>query len=247
VHLSVVIPAFNEATRIGSSISTLRDYLGHHPFEWELRVVDDGSSDGTGEAVLSAAAGDLRVVLQREPHRGKGAAVRAGLLAARGNLRFMCDADLSMPVGQLTRFLAIVPRDCDVAIGSREGAGARRLGEPVLRHVMGRVFNRLVQVSVLPGIDDTQCGFKLLTARAAQVICSSMTIEGWAFDIEMLQIARVQGWRVREVPIEWHYRDRSRVSAMRDTWRMARDLWRVRANARRGAYSSASSRVRCPS
>jgi dolichyl-phosphate beta-glucosyltransferase len=175
-------------------------------------------------------------VLQREPHRGKGGALRAGLLAARGELRFMCDADLSMPISELPRFIAAVPAECDLAIGSREGSGAKRVGEPEHRHAMGRVFNMIVRLSGLSGIQDTQCGFKMFSARAAETIVPRLTLDGWAIDIEMLVIAARHGLRVRELPIEWHYRERSRISPLRDSLRMTRDVLRIRWNAMRGRY-----------
>lgn len=234
--LSVVIPAFNEAPRIGESLDELQRWLGGSALDWEVRVVDDGSEDDTVSVVERAARDDSRIVIQREPHRGKGGAVRAGMLAAPGALRFMCDADLSMPLSEFPRFLALVPSQCDIALGSREGAAARRLGEPAHRHVMGRAFNTLVQRAVLPGVSDSQCGFKLFSARAAEAIFSKATIPGWAFDVEALFIAGLQGWRIAEVPIEWHYRAQSRVSMFRDPYRMARDILRIRAKARRGAY-----------
>lgn len=236
VRLSVVVPAYNEAPRITRTLDELRQQLPHLISDWEVRVVDDGSRDETARLVGEVAATDPRVVLQREPHRGKGGAVRAGLLAAPGELRFICDADLSMPVPELRRFLEAVPHACDIAIGSREGPSARRVGEPPYRHVMGRGFNAFVRIMAVPGIRDTQCGFKLLTAEAVTAICPLMTIDGWAFDIEMLLIARRLGLRVREVPIEWHYREHSQVSPVRDSFRMARDVLRIRANALAGAY-----------
>jgi glycosyltransferase involved in cell wall biosynthesis len=236
VGLSVVIPAMNEAERIGDSLRALQSGLPDTAGPWEIRVVDDGSTDETPKIVAEAAARDPRVVLQREPHRGKGGALRAGLLAARGELRFMCDADLSMPVSELPRFIAAVPSQCDLAIGSREGEGAKRVGEPEHRHAMGRVFNLLVRVSGLSGIQDTQCGFKMFSARAAEAIVPKLTLDGWAIDIEMLVIAAKQGLRVREVPIEWHYRERSRVSPVRDSLRMSRDVLRIRRNALLGRY-----------
>jgi glycosyltransferase involved in cell wall biosynthesis len=210
---------------------------------WEVRVVDDGSLDATASLVAREAEAEPRVVLQRAAHRGKGAAVRSGLLASRGELRFICDADLSMPVHEMTRFLGAVPAECDVAIGSREGAGAKRIGEPVHRHLMGRAFNGIVRAVLLPGVPDTQCGFKLFTARAVQSIFPATTLDGWAFDAEALYIARLQGWRVKTVPIEWHYRDHSRVSTFRDPWKMFADVCRVRLNALRGRYGKVGSRL----
>ena len=171
---------------------TLEELLAHvytSVPDFEIRVVDDGSDDDTPDIVESVARAQPRVVLQREPHRGKGWAVRAGLLAATGELRFMCDADLSMPLSELPRFLAMVPAQCDIAIGSREGIGSNRVGEPAYRHAMGRAVSTLVKAIVLPGINDTQCGFKLFTSNAVEAVFPMTTIAGWAFDVEVLSIA----------------------------------------------------------
>ncbi len=235
-RLSVVIPAYNEAARIGSTVADLRVHLPRVAPSWEIRVVDDGSTDDTGDIVQRAAREDPRVVLQREPHRGKGGTVRAGMLQAPGELRFMCDADLSMPLHELARFMAAVPETCDIAIGSREGPGARRLGEPAYRHVFGRVFNTMVRAGALAEIRDTQCGFKLFTRAAAQAVFPQITIDGWAFDIEALLIATRRGLRIREIPIEWHFHPQSRVSIVRDSLHMAAEVWRIRWNAITGKY-----------
>ena len=238
--LSIIVPAFNEAGRIGQTVKTLLDEVPAFASDLEIRVVDDGSGDDTPLIVERVAKDDRRVVLQREPHRGKGAAVRAGMLASTGDLRFMCDADLSMPVRELKRFLAIVPTEADIAIGSREGVGARRVDEPGYRHLLGRGFNAAVKTTLLHGINDTQCGFKLFTSHAVSAVFPKTTIEGWAFDVEVLYIARLKSLRVREIPIEWHYRDQSRVSAFRDPLRMMRDVWTIRRNAARGAYADSA-------
>ncbi len=238
--LSIIVPAFNEAARIGQTLEELRAYVPTLVADCEIRVVDDGSEDATAAIVEQIAGRDPRVVLQRERHRGKGAAVKAGMLAATGDLRFMCDADLSMPVTEIGRFLALVPQYCDIAIGSREGAGARRVGEPAYRHLLGRGFNGAVRSVILPGIDDTQCGFKLFTARAVNAIFPRTTIDGWAFDVEVLYIAALRKLRVRELAIEWHYRDQSRVSAVFDPFRMMRDVWTIRRNRALGMYDDAS-------
>jgi dolichyl-phosphate beta-glucosyltransferase len=234
LSLSIVIPAFNESRRLPATLRQLSEYLVGHAWDWEIRVVDDGSTDGTAEVVAAGSAADPRVVLQREPHRGKGGAVRAGLLAARGEFRFMCDADLSMPPHELPRFLPPVLPVFDVAIGSREGAGARRVGEPLRRHLIGRVFNYLIQTIATRGIADTQCGFKMFTADAVRAIFPHTTLDGWAFDVEVLCIARALGLRIVEVPIEWHHRAESQVSPIRDSWAMLRDLFKVRMRMRRG-------------
>jgi glycosyltransferase involved in cell wall biosynthesis len=237
-QLSIVVPAYNEARRIGETLEILRAHVPALVPDCEIRVVDDGSEDQTAAIVEEAARQDSRVVLQREPHRGKGATVKAGMLAATGDLRFMCDADLSMPIHELPRFLDAVPGRADIAIGSREGIGARRVGEPPYRHLLGRVFNRAVKGAALAGINDTQCGFKLFTAEAVELVFPRTTIEGWAFDVEVLYIARRRNLRVLELPIEWHYRDQSRVSAIRDPLRMLRDVLTIRGNDARGAYET---------
>src|SRR5688500_13351133 len=145
ISISVVIPAYNEGSRIRSTLETLCEHLQQRPWDWEIRVVDDGSTDETANIADALAADEPRVIVQRERHRGKGGAVKAGLLAARGRYRFMCDADLSMPIAELKRFLPPLLDGFDVAIGSREGMAARRVGEPLYRHLVGRVFNLFVQ------------------------------------------------------------------------------------------------------
>ncbi|OFW08106.1 MAG: hypothetical protein A3H96_21960 [Acidobacteria bacterium RIFCSPLOWO2_02_FULL_67_36] len=237
VNLTVVIPAFNEEERIGTTLRVLAGYLSARPWTWAIRVVDDGSSDDTAGVVTEIGRDVPAVVLQREPHRGKGGAVKAGMLAPGGGaFRFLCDADLAMPVEELARFLPPALSDFDVAIGSREGHGARRVGEPLLRHLMGRAFNYTVQRAVLRGIEDTQCGFKMFTAQAAEAIFPRVTVNGWAFDIEVLYVARLLGLRTVEVPVEWHYQSESQVSILRDSVGMLREVLRIRARARRGEY-----------
>jgi dolichyl-phosphate beta-glucosyltransferase len=234
--LSIVIPAYNEERRLKATLTTLCGFLAKHPWEWDIRVVDDGSADGTARLVEAFARDETRVTLQKEPHRGKGGAVKAGLLAARGSYRFICDADLSMPIAEIERFLPPVLDNFDVAIGSREGLAARRVGEPTFRHVLGRIFNLGVQQLALPGIEDSQCGFKMFTAAAVEAIFPAVTVDGWAFDVEVLTIARVRRLRIVEVPIEWHFGQESQLSVVRDGFGMLRELLRVKFRLLRGAY-----------
>jgi dolichyl-phosphate beta-glucosyltransferase len=232
----VIVPVYNEEHRLPETLGQITEYLSTRAWNWEVRVVDDGSLDGTARVAEAFSRTYDGVVLQSEPHRGKGAAVRSGILAAQGDYRFICDADLSMPILELARFMPPLLTGFDIAIGSRQGAGARRVGEPAHRHVVGRLFNQAVKRMLLGGIEDTQCGFKMFSARAADAIFPLMTVDGWAFDIEALYIARQHGLRIVEVPIVWHYRERSQVRILRDGLSMLSDVLRIRRRAARGAY-----------
>jgi len=226
--VTIVIPAYNEESRLPATLDEVLGYLQQTPWDWSIRIVDDGSGDGTAAVAERYARAHPRVALQREPHGGKGAAVKAGLLAAGSEYRFICDADLSMPIREVERFLPPYVTNADVAIATREGAGARRVGEPLRRHLVGRMFNTLVQWLLLPGLEDTQCGFKMFTARAVEQVFPFVTVEGWSFDIEALYLARRQGLRIVEVPIEWHYRPDSRLNVLRDGPAMFAELLRIR-------------------
>lgn len=233
---SLVIPAYREAGRLPKTIPGILEYIHREGRDWEVRIVDDGSDDETLEVARSYAEQDDRVVAQAEPHRGKGGAVRAGMLAARAPLRVMCDADMSMPVDMAERILESLRGGADVAIASREAPGARRIGEPQLRHMMGRVFNGVVQVLILPGIKDTQCGFKGFRADVADRLFRGAMVEGFAFDVEVLYLARREGLRIEEVPIDWTHDEDSRVSAVRDTRRMLGEIARIRLHGLLGYY-----------
>ena len=239
--IAIIVPAFNEAARIEATLEELRAWLQTQPRTWEIVVVDDGSGDDTVGVVERYGRNEPRVRLQREPHRGKGGAVRAGFLASRAAYRFLCDADLSMPAREISRFLPPAV-DADVVIGTREGVGARRVGEPAHRHLAGRGFNTAVRFLLVPGIHDTQCGFKMFTGAAADAIFPHVTVTGWAFDIEVLYLARLRGLRLHEVPIEWHFRAESRVRMLRDSVGMFAELLRIRARAWRGDYQQAHGR-----
>jgi glycosyltransferase involved in cell wall biosynthesis len=239
VVFSLVIPAYNEASRLPASLARARAYLDAKGAPYEVLVVDDGSTDATADQVKALAAEWPALRLVRGPHRGKGAAVREGLLAAQGEWVAIADADLSMPVEEFDRFTEGAAGPCDIFIGSREAPGARRFGEPAYRHAMGRGFNALVRLLLLPGIQDTQCGFKRLRRAVALDLCRRQTIAGWGFDVELLYIARRRGYTMREVGIDWYYMPDSRVSPLRDTLTMLRDVLQIGWNARRGAYDAA--------
>jgi glycosyltransferase involved in cell wall biosynthesis len=238
LELSIVVPAFNEEACIADCVRRWTQCLDRASLRWELIVVDDGSSDRTGAIVEELAASDGRVRLIRHGRRGKGAAVRDGMLAARGTWRFMADADLSMPPDNIQRFFAVVSGSAPtphIAAGSREAPGARRIGEPFRRHAIGRLFNAIVRCVAVPGIDDTQCGFKLFSGELVDVLFPHTKLDGLAFDVEVLFLALQARARIVEVGIEWHCRVDSRINV----WRGASaflDILRVRWYGLRGCY-----------
>ena len=226
--LTVVIPAYNEESRILATLEQLHTYLSLQDYSWEILVSDDGSNDATAELVHIFSAKRPHVRLLSLDHRGKGWAVQQGMLAATGEYRFLCDADLSMPVDQIARFLPSAVEGVDVVVGSRELPESRRFGEPAHRHLMGRVFNLIIRLLALPGIRDTQCGFKCYRAASTTPLFASQTLEGFAFDVEILFVARRAGLVIREVAIDWYYREGSKVRPVRDAAAMGWDILKIR-------------------
>ncbi len=226
--VSIVIPCFDEAHRLDACFAGLDRARAALPGPSEALLVDDGSTDDTLAMARTLAAERRDVEVLAEPHRGKGGAVRAGVLRARGAWIVMADADWSLPPDELPRLLPPLAPDVDVAIACREAAGAERVGEPEHRHLMGRVFNGLVQALVLPGIEDSQCGYKAFRRDAALALFGALETDGWAFDVELLVRARHAGRTVASVPVTWAYQDDSRVQKLRDTLRMTLDLVRLR-------------------
>jgi glycosyltransferase involved in cell wall biosynthesis len=226
--LSIIIPAYNEESRIGQTLERVTAYLKGQKYSWEVVVANDGSIDGTGDIVREWWAGCAGVKLLDLRHGGKGWAVKNGMLQSRGRFRFLCDADLSMPIEHLERFISKEGSKWDVAIGSREAPGSRRIGEPWGRHLMGRIFNTLTRLLAAPRIKDTQCGFKLFRAAAAERLFGLQRLEGFGFDAEVLFLARKMGYSMGEVGIDWHYQPRSKVRPVRDSLRMVADLFNVR-------------------
>lgn len=227
-YLSIVIPAYNEEQRIGPTLDAVIAYLDGQAYSWEVLIVDDGSTDDTAGLAEGYSSREPRVRLERMPHGGKGAAVRHGMLAASGRYRFMCDADLSMPVETLSSFLDRMADGSDIVIGSRQIAGARRFNESPVRHLRGRVFNWAVRLLAVGGIQDTQCGFKCFKGEVAQRLFERQRTTGLAFDVEILHAARKSGMRIHELPIDWYHRDASKVRTVADTAQMLRDVVLVR-------------------
>jgi len=241
VDLSIVVPAFNEEHRIPPTLDRLHRFLATQPLRWEIVVVDDGSRDATCAVVERAMASipNLRLVRQ-SPNRGKGAAVRMGMLAARGQIRVMSDADGSMPPEQLPRLLApIVECRAEIAIGSRYAEGAKTdVKQPWYRVMWSRLCNSMIQRSLVPGVRDTQCGFKAFTAEAARDLFSRGRIDGWAFDLEILALARRLCYGIAEVGVSWTDDRRSRVNPIKDMVKVVREALTIRRNLRHGVYNT---------
>jgi dolichyl-phosphate beta-glucosyltransferase len=230
--LSVVIPAYNEAQRLPATLDRVRSYLEGAGISHEIVVVDDGSRDGTeGVARARGAA-----VVRDEANRGKGHAARRGMLLARGGRRLMTDADLSTPIEELPRLMAPLDLGYDVAIASRALPGSRiEVHQPAYREAVGRLFNVCVRLLAVPGLRDTQCGFKLFTAAAAQASFEPARLDGFSFDVETLFLARRRGFRIAEVPVTWRNDAATRVGPMNGL-RAFVDLGRIRVNEWRGLY-----------
>jgi dolichyl-phosphate beta-glucosyltransferase len=228
--LSIVVPAYNESGRLPGSLRRMRQHFDALGEEYEVIVVDDGSADGTYAASLDVAAGWPQLtVVQFDRNRGKGAAVREGMLRARGEHRLFSDADLSTPLDELPRLRARLDGRTQVAIASRGLAESQiEVHQQKRRELMGRTYNRLLRLLVLRGIHDSQCGFKVFTAEAAVACFEPLQTMRFGFDAEVLVRAQAHGWRIAEVPVRWSHVEASRVNSVRDSSRMLWDLLRLR-------------------
>jgi glycosyltransferase involved in cell wall biosynthesis len=236
--LSIIIPAHNEEKRLPPTLEQVFAFLEQQNYEAEVWVIENGSTDRTYEIAQSFASQHKNLRVLRADGRGKGLAVQRGMLEARGQYRLMCDADLSMPIEEIEKFLSPKASNFDIAIASREAPGAVRYDEPRYRHLGGRLINLIIRLLILPGLQDTQCGFKCFRAQVADDLFKRQTLMGWSFDIELLFIARQHGYRIIEIPIDWYYRSESKVNAPRDAMRMIRDIFQIHRNARRGIYDA---------
>ena len=226
--LSIVLPAHNEEQRLPQTLLQLNEFIKNQPYGVEIVIVENASSDRTLEIAREFAEKNKNVLVIHEERPGKGLAVKQGMLAASGDFRFFCDVDFSMPVDQIPRFLPPQLNGVDIAIASREAKGAVRYDEPLYRHFVGRIFNMMVWVLALPGINDTQCGFKCFSAEASNRLFPLQTIDGWTFDVEILAIAKKLGYKIVEIPVPWYYQPQSKVRVVRDFMRTFKELIKVR-------------------
>ena len=236
MFLSIIIPAYNEETRLPDTLNKVGAFLDTQSYPSEVLIVNNNSTDKTEEIIKDFCSRYqyMRPLFEAEP--GKGSAVRCGMLHAQGEFAFMCDADLSMPIEELNNFLPPQLEGIDISIASREAPGAIRYHEPHFRHLGGRLMNWLIQLFILPGLNDTQCGFKCFSAKTAKDLFNHQTLPGWSFDIELLYIARQRGYKIQEIPIPWYFHQESKVNAVRDALKILMDIQTIRRNSSQGIY-----------
>lgn len=235
--LSIIIPAYNEESRLTATLNAAGSFLKEQSYSSEVLIVDNNSTDRTGEIIHQFCDQYPFMFGLFEEKPGKGAAVQKGMLHGKGEYRFMADADLSMPIQEINKFLPPQLEGVDIAIASREAKGAVRFDEPVFRHLGGRLMNWMIQLLALPGLNDTQCGFKCFSADIAEDLFQKQTLTGWAFDIELLYIARLRGYSIQEIPIPWTYQVESKVNAIQDAINILQDIRVIRSNHKQGLYA----------
>ena len=239
MHLSVIIPAYNEAKRIGATLLAVHEYLSRQAYPYEILVVNDGSSDDTAEVVqgLTDRVANLQLLDNRENH-GKGWVVKQGMLAAQGDIRLFMDADNSTTVDQIANFFPYFNEGYDIVVGSRRTVGAEiKVKQNLFRDALGGIFRFIVHVIVPLNVVDTQCGFKAFTASAAQAIFPKQTIYRWAFDVEILTLARKLKLKVKEAPVHWINDEQSHVK-FSGMVKMFFEVLRVRLNLIEQVYKN---------
>ena len=241
-YLSIIIPAHNEESRLPPSLTEIDSYLRRQSYDSEVIIVENGSKDRTYDVALDFANGHdyMRVIQSPDSMRGKGLAVKQGMLHACGQWRFICDADLSMRIDDLAQFLPPAANGYDVLIASREAPGAQRVDEPEYRHLIGRVNNFIIKMAAINDFEDTQCGFKMFSRVAAEDLFGVQRMNGIGFDVELLYIAKRRGYKIKEVPITWYYDTYSTMRLWDDSVKMLREILEIRQNWRRGAYAKRS-------
>ena len=235
--LSIIIPAYNEEERLGDTLMHLRAYVEKQSFETEVLIVDDGSTDGTIQLIKDAAKQfpALRLI-QHEKNTGKGGAVKTGMLAAKGEWRLFMDADYSTAVTEFDKFLPHL-KEADILIGSRYiEKDSIKIRQPWKRRIGSRGFNLLVQRTLLPGIVDTQCGFKVFSAAATEAIFPLQTLQRWAFDVELLTIAHELGYKIKEIPVSWYDAQQSRLKVRKAATQLVKDIRTIQFKVKHKEY-----------
>lgn len=220
---SFIIPSYNEAPQIHTTLDQIKTYMDARKYDWEIIVVNDGSEDSTEKIVKSFCPSDPRIQILTIAHSGKGWAVKTGMMQAKGTLRFMCDADLSMPINQIEYFFTHIADGFDIVVGSRQLAESKRFNEPKMRHIIGRIFNIIARKVSLTDFNDTQCGFKCFKDNVAEYVFRKQLSKGFAFDIEILKLAKKANFKMIEIPIIWHHKKPSKVKVYRDSIKMITD------------------------
>jgi glycosyltransferase involved in cell wall biosynthesis len=239
---SIIIPAFDEQARLGETIKKILRFVQRENLTTELIVIDDGSNDATSEVAKKTVAefsGIKTNVIRYEENRGKGYAVRKGLLASTGDIAIFSDADLSTPIEELLKLIVPIERgEFDVTFGSRaldrNLIGTRQSWR---REQGGKVFNLIVRIATGLPFWDTQCGFKAFNMRKFRPLLDLMTVDRFGFDVEFLYVANYRGLRLKEIPVRWNHCDGTKVSVLRDSWRMFSEVRQIRKNAKMGAYN----------
>jgi len=227
IELSIIIPAYNEEARIGKSLHTIIDYLAPKNINYEIVVVDDGSSDSTYEEAQSISK-EIKVH-KLSQNSGKGAAVRKGMLIASGEIKLFSDADLSTPIYEAEKIIKALKNGADIAIGSRAvDYSTIKKHQPFYREFMGKTFNKIVQAMVIKGIHDTQCGFKGFKKSVADKIFNLTLIDGFSFDVEVLYLANIFDYKVEEISVEWYNDERSKVNPIVDSTKMLFEIMKIK-------------------
>lgn len=236
--LSLIVPAYNEESRLPEMLGQLANFVDSQSYDIEVLIIENGSQDQTFQLAQNFSRQHENFRAYQLEEKGKGLAVRHGMLQARGHYRMMLDADLSMPTDQIPRFIPPQLENPELVIASREAPGAVRYHEPQFRHAGGRAINFLIRLLALPGLQDSQCGFKCFREDIALDLFNVQKMKGWSFDIELLVVARMRGYHIEELAIPWYYNEQSHVRPIRDAIRMILDLLKIRRFARNGDYES---------
>jgi dolichyl-phosphate beta-glucosyltransferase len=236
MNLSIVVPAYNEEKRIRKSLDKIFDFLDSKQISYEVIVVDDGSKDKTVEIINSLKNSKLRL-LRNKKNSGKGQTVKNGMLEAKGNVVVFTDADLSTPIEEVDKALDWLEKGYDIIIGSRGLKNSDiKIKQPLYRRMMGRIFNIITQILSVRGIKDTQCGFKCFKKETVKKIFQKQTLTGFSFDVEILFLAQKYKYKIKEMPVQWLNDAESKVSPIKDSLRMFRDIFKIQINNMSGKY-----------